>query len=142
MSDDANEKRATARSAFQAMVSEIEKDMPPCKYCGRCVLAGPPCCWRKGQDILDLAIKERDHARKLQGREARNAAKWLKAYQETNAIIETMDVRMKAIAEAAIEAVKNTRCNCHYAWTSRGQHDPSGCAWEALSEVRALVEKL
>jgi hypothetical protein len=41
-----------------------------------------------------------------------------------------------AVAETLAD---NIRCVCHECWTKRGQHDPSGCSWEDIADLRAVV---
>jgi hypothetical protein len=44
------------------------------------------------------------------------------------------------VVRQASRLVENVRCICHECWTSRGQHDPKGCVWEATSDLRSAVE--
>jgi hypothetical protein len=39
-----------------------------CKHCGRCVLAGPPCCYQKVYDLWQKAEKEVQWLRKVQSK--------------------------------------------------------------------------
>jgi hypothetical protein len=39
-----------------------------CKFCGRCVLAGPPCCYQKVYNMYEEILKERDWLRKVQSK--------------------------------------------------------------------------
>lgn len=45
-----------------------------------------------------------------------------------------------SIVNLAKNLVDGTRCQCHECWTERGIHDPKGCTWEALAELRAAFE--
>ncbi len=42
-----------------------------CKHCGRCVLAGPPCCYQKVYDLWVAAQKEVGWLRKIQSKQAK-----------------------------------------------------------------------
>ncbi len=39
-----------------------------CKHCGRCVLAGPPCCYDRVYELWQESAKEVQWLRKIQGR--------------------------------------------------------------------------
>jgi gamma-glutamyl:cysteine ligase YbdK (ATP-grasp superfamily) len=39
-----------------------------CKHCGRCVLAGPPCCYDKVYQMYQEVTSERDWLRKIQSK--------------------------------------------------------------------------
>lgn len=39
-----------------------------CKHCGRCVLAGPPCCYQKLYEMYQAVVSERDWLRKVQSK--------------------------------------------------------------------------
>lgn len=39
-----------------------------CKFCGRCVLAGPPCCYDKIYHMYQELVSERDWLRKIQSK--------------------------------------------------------------------------
>lgn len=105
------------------------EDPPPCTYCGKLVLAGGYCCTGAAYDqgyrdggpaLLGLVLMaEAIRRNQLPGGAA---------------------FAMFDIAKAAIETVESVTCRCHYCWTSRGRHDPHGCAWETLTPVREAVE--
>lgn len=40
----------------------------------------------------------------------------------------------------ARDLVAGAHCNCTYCWTSRGRHDPQGCTWEDIADLREAVE--
>lgn len=42
----------------------------------------------------------------------------------------------RLVAEVALQLVKDTICRCTPPWTSRGRHDPHGCTYEDLKELR------
>lgn len=42
-----------------------------CEHCGRCVLAGPPCCYQKVYDLWVAADKEVHWLRKIQSKQAK-----------------------------------------------------------------------
>ncbi len=48
-----------------------ETDIPPCKYCGRLVLLGPPCCYDKLYELYEQARSEVAWLRKIQGKQAK-----------------------------------------------------------------------
>lgn len=52
--------------------------MLPYKHYGRLLYCGGPCCLQAALDMIYLIMKERDYARKMQGKEASNADKWKK----------------------------------------------------------------
>lgn len=39
-----------------------------CKYCGRCVLAGPPCCYQKVYEMYQNLYSEVQWLRKIQSK--------------------------------------------------------------------------
>lgn len=39
-----------------------------CKHCGRCVLAGPPCCYNKLYDMYMALVSENQWLRKVQSK--------------------------------------------------------------------------
>lgn len=47
---------------------------------------------------------------------------------------------LQRVHDVASELIANVRCVCHECWTERGRHDPKGCTWEDISELRAAVE--
>lgn len=49
---------------------------------------------------------------------------------------------LRAVVKEAILLVRAIRCNCHECWTDRGRHDPKGCAWDDIDDLREVVEKL
>lgn len=52
-----------------------------CKHCGRCVLAGPPCCYQKVYDMYQETYSEVLWLRKVQSKKDKEIAK-LKAQIE------------------------------------------------------------
>lgn len=44
------------------------------------------------------------------------------------------------VVRQAVILVESARCNCHACWTDRGQHDPKGCLWFDIVDLRAAVE--
>jgi len=48
--------------------------------------------------------------------------------------------RRQRVLDTARRLVADTRCHCHECWTGRGRHDPRGCTWEDIAELRAAVE--
>lgn len=66
--------------------AKMEEDISPCKHCGRLLLVGGPCCPKSALDIIGLLTGERDHARKMQGKEAARAAKWEKRAKRWKAL--------------------------------------------------------
>ena len=68
------------------ILAKLEEDIPPCKHCGRLVYLGGPCCPESALDMIYLITKERDHARKMQGKEASHADKWKKRAKRWKAL--------------------------------------------------------
>jgi len=53
--------------------------------------------------------------------------------------------RKRALAQVvgvARELAANVRCHCNPCWTERGRHDPKGCTWEDIADLRAAVNVL
>lgn len=66
--------------------AKLEAEIPPCKHCGRLLYCGGPCCPQAALDMVYLITKERDHARKMQGKEAAKADKWMKRAKRWKAL--------------------------------------------------------
>lgn len=49
---------------------------------------------------------------------------------------------LDSVIEAARSLVLNVRCHCNTCWTDRQMHDPKGCAWEEIADLRAAVSKI
>ena len=49
---------------------------------------------------------------------------------------------VNAVITIAAGLATDIACHCNECWTSRGRHDPHGCAWEELTELRAAVAKM
>ena len=61
---------------------------------------------------------------------------------------EQLDAAMKRHAKAYDALVTEAKrlaaqivCTCGEPWTSRGWHDPSGCTWQDLTDLRRLDEE-
>lgn len=48
----------------------------------------------------------------------------------------------KRITREAILLARGIRCVCHECWTGRGRHDPHGCTFEDIADLREAVEEL
>lgn len=49
----------------------IEAENIACKHCGRCVLAGPPCCYDSVYELYQKTYSEVLFLRKIQGKNAK-----------------------------------------------------------------------
>lgn len=56
-----------------ATFAKLEEDCV-CKHCGRCVLAGPPCCYDSVYELWQKADSEVRWLRKIQGKQAKQIA--------------------------------------------------------------------
>jgi len=100
---------------LEAMAAEI--DMPPCKFCGRYLYCGGPCCTKSAVAALNLAIGERDHARKLQGRAESRAARIAKVRDAAWEKAFNLGCIVGAACVAWGLAIQG-RCVCYQWWDS------------------------
>lgn len=59
-----------------------------CKFCGRCVLAGPPCCYQKVYNMYWEILKERDWLRKVQSKKDKQINELKKQVEALKADVE------------------------------------------------------
>jgi hypothetical protein len=61
--------------------SKAEEDCV-CKHCGRCVLAGPPCCYESVYELYQKAYGEMIWLRKIQGKKDKQILELKKQIEE------------------------------------------------------------
>lgn len=49
---------------------------------------------------------------------------------------------LREVVREAVLCVRSIRCVCDECWTGRERHDPKGCTWKDIEDLREKVEAL
>ena len=64
------------------------KDNLACKHCGRCVLAGPPCCYDALYEMYQKVVSDNAWLRKVQGKQEKRLQKLVKENERLTSDLE------------------------------------------------------